>query len=108
MTEVYTFPDGWMKSLAKEFEPEPKEFPRYDTGTLQFTVDIITDGTVTEATIHDGNEYDDGFFARGVARRRKGERRNKAVGEALALARAYEQMAESYYARAEKEGGWRQ
>lgn len=51
-------------------------------------VTVVTDGTTTEAVVRlDGVSEP---FAKGTAKRRRGDRRNPEVGILLALARAFE------------------
>jgi hypothetical protein len=70
----------------------PTGNPHLVSGGNEFEVEVISDGTTT--TVQLG--YDGGIVGHGVARRRKGETRNPAVGIALATARALRDAADGY------------
>lgn len=70
----------------------------------EFTVHVITDDTTTEATIvhkSGGRSY---VIARGVAKRRAGDKRDHLVGSGLALQRAFREALKVLDAEVERLG----
>ncbi len=104
--EEFTFTD---KQLTEYFEQikdtvmshvKPYRQPHQGATTLNHVtsrfnlkVDTYTDGTTTEVLL--SLPKSDGWSGRGVSRRRKGDPRNFAVGEDLALARALRSLADT-------------
>ena len=77
-----------------------KKITGLDFDSLDFEVEVYSDGTTTEARIQAADV--DGYIGRGVARRRKGERRDPDLGLALAMARAFFDLADGYMKVAEE------
>jgi hypothetical protein len=78
-----------------------KEISTHDT---KLPITISTDGTTTTVTVSTYTivPWVGGGTSRGVARRRKGEPRNARAGRALALHRAFQQLADEYGKQAEE------
>ena len=64
-------------------------------------INVYQDGTTTLVQILDPDNPDV-YLSEGVARRRKGDRRNPAVGRALAISRALRDLADRYEGLAEE------
>lgn len=78
---------------------EPTGYAPLSTGEENYGVTVVTDETTTIYEIFD---EDGDAVAHGVARRRKGERRNDLIGTTLAASRAYHMLALRYRAAAEE------
>lgn len=68
---------------------------------LPLTVRFYTDGDTTEAQLVEDGDAEN-YLAKGIAKRRKGDRRDPELGRYLALARALHGLADSYMAMAEE------
>lgn len=78
--------------------PEPTGYTEMHYDEEQYPVTLIWDGTTTIAQMLDkGGEK----LAEGVARRRKGDRRDQEVGDFLAMGRMYADVSERLIAEAE-------
>ncbi|GGR51412.1 dsRBD fold-containing protein [Streptomyces roseolus] len=64
-------------------------------------VNLVTDGTTTVAQVLDSDD-DSVVLAEGVARRRKGDRRNQEVGTLLALSRLHADVSGKLRAEADR------
>jgi hypothetical protein len=71
------------------------------TSPNEFDVVLATDGTNTICEVIINTERGRTVAGRGIARRRKGDKRDADVGSALALARAFQQAADNYRETAE-------
>lgn len=80
-------------------EPTGNQNLRFDEERVPMT--LVSDGTTTVAQLLDP-EDDSIVLAQGVARRRKGERRDAAVGDLLAIGRAYHEAGDRLIAEAHK------
>ena len=68
-------------------------------------VRIFTDGTSTVAeVVQDGGMFGDSVRGRGVARRRKGDKRREEIGASLAVGRAFRDAAERIERGLNREG----
>ncbi|MFE6222942.1 dsRBD fold-containing protein [Streptomyces sp. NPDC057854] len=65
------------------------------------SVNLVADGTTTVAQVVD-SEDDTLVLAEGVARRRKGDRRNQDVGDLLALSRLHADISQRFRAEADR------
>lgn len=79
--------------------PEPTGFTEMHYDEESYPVTLVWDGTTTIAQMLD---EDGELLAEGVARRRKGERRNQTVGDFLAMGRMYASASERLIAAAEE------
>lgn len=62
-----------------------------------FKVSVVTDGTVTKASIVQWDSAGYGrTYGEGVARRRKGDRRSTTIGTLIAAQRAFQDAADKY------------
>lgn len=72
-------------------QPHAKSDQAYSTG--DFKVEVWMNGTETVAHV---TSPDDEIVGTGIARRRKGERRNEAAGISLALSRALAEASQHF------------
>lgn len=71
-------------------------------GELDLNVKVFHDGTNTLADISKADEFGAIVVATGEARRKKGDPRNRELGEALAVARALSNLADAQAAEVER------
>lgn len=83
----------------RALEQVPTGNPDLNFSTDAYEVSIVSDGTTTRIEIFDRNGN---VVGQGSAVRRQGERRNSALGSALAAARAHQDAA-GYYAEMAEE-----
>lgn len=81
------------------FTAKPSGNDHLNTGTSEFQVNIISDGTNTVVQVID---HLDSVVGEGFARRRKGDPRNELLGNTLAAARAFADAANFYAGVAEE------
>ncbi|MFD4474612.1 hypothetical protein ACFWPU_00645 [Streptomyces sp. NPDC058471] len=95
----------WAKTPRKTVfvgEDAPTSHADYQEADLNLKVQVYSDGTHTEAQIVDKDDDDDAtYLARGIALRRKGERRDQDLANSLAVSRAFEDLAALWRAPAE-------
>lgn len=92
---TYT-PEPWSKRVLKT---APTGTDDLYSGQHEFQVNAIADGTNTYVEVIDNHGR---VAGQGYARRRKGDRRSKDIGMALASARAFQDAAK-FYARVAEE-----
>lgn len=89
-------PEPWSKRVLKT---APTGTDDLYSGQHEFQVNAIADGTNTYVEVIDNHGR---VAGQGYARRRKGDRRSKDIGMALASARAFQDAAK-FYARVAEE-----